>query len=140
MSPFSTHMRLGHLRDFVIPLLVYPQLLFMSSSVDSRRPTGIWSYIPFGSTSPRRRSVSLPYRANNISDPLDPFEKPNRHSSTGVGLHSRSSMVLESLQNAWMTPSQRSRYIKVAGVVLFTLCVLLYLSGSGTVLSGGGST
>lgn len=112
----------------------------MSTGVDSRRPTGFWSYIPFRSTSPRRRSVSLPYRANNgdISNPFDPFEKPYRHSSTGVGIHSSSPTLLESLQNAWMTQSQRYRYFKASGAVVFVLCILLYLSGGKTGLSGVG--
>ncbi len=74
--------------------------------------------------------MSLPYCANgDISDPFDPFEKPNRHSSTGPGPHSSSPTLVESLQNAWMTQSQRSRYVKAGGVVVCILFVLFYLSG-----------
>ncbi len=100
----------------------------MSTSFDSRRRTGIWSYIPFGSSSPRRRSVSLPYRADSdLSDPFDPFEKPNRHSTTSGGRHSASPTLVESLQNAWMTQSQRSRYFKTGGVLVFILFILFYV-------------
>jgi guanosine-diphosphatase len=108
----------------------------MSTSIDSRRRTGIWSYIPFGSTSPRRRSVSLPYRANgDVPDPFDPFEKPNRHSANSARPHSNSPNLVESLQNAWMTQGQRSRYMKTGGAVVFILFVLFYLSGGRTGLS-----
>src|ERR1700728_3490430 len=73
----------------------------MSSSVNSRQKNGFWSYVPFGG-SPRRRSVSLPYRAtNSLADAStaawDPFEKADRHSTSGAS-HS-SPTILESLQN-----------------------------------------
>ncbi len=113
----------------------------MSTSFDSRRRTGIWSYIPFGSSSPRRRSVSLPYRADgDLSDPFDPFEKPNRHSSTSSGRHSASPTLVESLQNAWMTQSQRSRFFKTGGVLVVILFTLFYVSGSWSGISDVGST
>lgn len=116
-------------------------LLLMSTSVDTRRRTGIWSYIPFGSTTPRRRSVSLPYRANSdISDPFDPFEKPNRHSSSSASHHSSLPTLIESLQNAWMTQSQRSRYVKTGGVVVFILLLLFFFSGGRTGIPSVGST
>ncbi|KAK5279730.1 Guanosine-diphosphatase, partial [Exophiala xenobiotica] len=100
--------------------------------------SGIWSYVPFGS-SPRRRSVSsgLPLRhsANGSADntPWDPFEKSDRQTrGNGAGR----TFNLESLQNAWMTQSRQARFYKTGGVL--TLIVLLYwfLSGGSSYGSG----
>ena len=103
----------------------------MSTAVDSRRRPSFWSYISF-SSSPRRRSVSLPIRNNHH----DPFEKADRHSSNGsangpVG-------AVEKIKEAWMTQSQRSRYLKSGGIVAFFVFLFFFLSpyrGSG--LAGG---
>ena len=98
----------------------------MSTAVDSRQRSGIWSYIPsFGVTSPRRRSVSLPYRATT-GDTSDPFEKTDRHSGLGLAA---SPTLLESMQNTWMTQSQRARYLKTGAILAFVLLVLFYVSG-----------
>ena len=103
----------------------------MSPSSSSSDRSGIWSYVPFGS-SPRRRSVSsgLPVRntANTSSNntPWDPFEKSDRQT---VGSGASHPSILESLQNAWMTQSRQARFFKT-GTVL-TLIVLLYWFLSG---------
>ncbi|MCJ1309726.1 Guanosine-diphosphatase [Agyrium rufum] len=97
----------------------------MSTSVDPRRRPSLWSYISFGSHA-RRRSVSLPTR-NNQSDP---FEKPDRHSPGGspTGSYNHSSLNFESMRDAWMTQSQRSRYVKTGGVIAFVFFLLFLLS------------
>lgn len=95
----------------------------------SKDRTGIWSYVPFGS-SPRRRSVSsgLPLRnsgatSSTSSDntPWDPFEKAERQTA---GSASPQSSILESLNHAWMMQSRQARYLKTGGVL--TLFVLIY--------------
>lgn len=84
----------------------------MSTAIDARRRPSLWSYLSFNS-SPRRRSVSLPTR-----NPFhDPYEKADRH--TGIGSANGHSLGAGSLKNAWMTQSQRSRYLKIGGVVIF---------------------
>merc|ERR1711939_249147 len=124
-------------------ILLYRLSLFLRFSVTSLPPmsssnsadrSGIWSYVPFGS-SPRRRSVSsgLPLRhsANGSADntPWDPFEKSDRQTrGNGTGR----TFSLETLQNAWMTQSRQARFYKTGGVL--TLIVLLYWF-----LSGGSS-
>ncbi|EXJ79471.1 guanosine-diphosphatase [Capronia coronata CBS 617.96] len=108
----------------------------MSPSYNTSDRSGIWSYVPFGS-SPRRRSVSsgLPLRHSGNSDskdhnaPWDPFEKSDRRTGGNGASHPS---TLESIQNAWMTQSRQARYLKTGGVL--TLIVLLYW-----VFSGGSS-
>ena len=91
--------------------------------MSSGSPTGIWSYVPFGS-SPRRRSVGgLP---KHSSQPWDPFEKSDRHSGASQP------SILESVQNAWMTQSRQARFVKTGGVIFFIL-VLYYLLTAGSV-------
>ena len=84
--------------------------------------------------------MSLPYRANrSIPGPFDPFEKVEGHSFTAPGSHPDSPTLVESLQNAWMTQSQRSKYFKAGGLVTFIVFTLIYLSGSWTGVPDVGS-
>ena len=95
--------------------------LLMSTGVDARRRPSLWSYISF-SSSPRRRSISLPKHSNQN----DPFEKADRHTLNGSANGSAS--TLENIKDAWMTQSQRSRYLKTGGLIAFVLVVLFLLS------------
>ncbi|MCJ1474781.1 Guanosine-diphosphatase [Lambiella insularis] len=95
----------------------------MSTGVDPRRRPSLWSYLSFNS-SPRRRSVTLPTR-NSFHDP---YEKTDRHSSNGSANGSMS--AADSLKNAWMTQSQRARYLKAGGVVAFFVFLFFLLSPS----------
>ncbi|KAG9242764.1 guanosine-diphosphatase-like protein [Calycina marina] len=74
----------------------------------------------------RRTSVSLPTRNNQH----DPYEKPARYGNRGAR-HSAVGTV-EKLKAAWMTQSQRSRYLKTGGLLLFVVFLLYYLVPSGT--------
>lgn len=105
----------------------------MSTGINSKERSGIWSYVPAGITSPRRRSISssLPRTngAANSSAPWDPFEKSDRQSGFDhVG-------ILEKLQHSWMTQTQRARWVKTGGVLFFVCMFFYYLSGN-----GGGNT
>ena len=74
----------------------------------------------------RRTSVSLPTR----NGAHDPHEKPARYSTKGA---SRSAAgTLEKVKAAWMTQSQRSRYLKTGGILLFVIFLFYYLSPRGT--------
>lgn len=73
----------------------------------------------------RRTSVSLPTR--NVAH--DPHEKPARYSTTGA--RSSAAGTLEKLKAAWMTQSQRSRYLKTGGLLLFIVFLFYYLSPGG---------
>ncbi|KUJ22071.1 guanosine-diphosphatase-like protein [Mollisia scopiformis] len=79
----------------------------------------------------RRTSVSLPTR--NVAH--DPHEKPARYSSKGASQSAAS--TLEKIKTAWMTQSQRSRYLKTGGILLFVVFLFYYLSPKGTDLYGG---
>ncbi|KAI9847657.1 MAG: Guanosine-diphosphatase [Thelocarpon superellum] len=93
------------------------------SRANVRRRPNLWSYFSFGSSTPRRTSISLPTQ-NSVDDP---FEKADRHvdgaatSSVGFPNHANP---------ARMTQGQRSRYFKVVGGILFVLLVLFYLGPS----------
>ncbi|MCJ1415595.1 Guanosine-diphosphatase [Xylographa parallela] len=96
----------------------------MSTGVDARRRPSLWSYISFNS-SPRRRSVTLPTRNSQH----DPFEKAERHTSNGsangpIG-------AVESLKTAWMTQSQRARYLRTGGVIAVFMFLFFLLSPNG---------
>lgn len=97
----------------------------MSTSADARRRPSLWSYISFSST-PRRRSTSLPTRNNN-----DPYEKEDRHRGNAWA---RSPVgIVEKLKEAWMTQGQRSRYLKTGGVLaFFVLLLFLFTSRDST--------
>lgn len=106
------------------PLLSVSSPSPMSTAIDSRRRPSLWSYISFTS-SPRRRSVSLPTR-NNANDP---FEKANRHRRTN-GSANGSAGVVDNFKGAWMTQSQRSRYLKTGGILAFVVLLLFFLAPS----------
>lgn len=93
----------------------------MSTAIDARRRPSIWSYVSF--SQPRRRSVSLPTR-NTIDDP---FEKAGRHSSNGSANGSTTGIV-DSVKDAWMTQSQRSRYLKTGGILALVVFLLFVLA------------
>lgn len=80
----------------------------------------------------RRTSVSLPTR--NVAH--DPYEKSARYGSTGAS--NSAAGTLERIKTAWMTQSQRSRYLKTGGILLFVVFLFYYLSPSGTDVYGGG--
>jgi guanosine-diphosphatase len=74
----------------------------------------------------RRTSVSLPTR--NVAH--DPHEKAARYSTKGA--KNSAAGTVEKIQTAWMTQSQRSRYLKTGGILLFVIFLFYYLSPSGT--------
>ncbi|KAI9769007.1 MAG: Guanosine-diphosphatase [Geoglossum umbratile] len=99
------------------------------SRANVRRRPSIWSYFSFSSAPERRQSISLPTR----SAVDDPYEKPNRHSGQSP---------VNGGANAWMTQSQRSRYIKTAGLIALVLLAFFYLSPSrdfGDIVRGHGN-
>lgn len=86
----------------------------------------------------RRTSVSLPTK----QVARDPFEKPDRYDfgHRQAGLFAR-------MQNAWMSQSQRARWIKTCGIIFTIFVLFFYFSPSGVELikhevsspkSGGG--
>ncbi|KAF7904130.1 hypothetical protein EAF00_001464 [Botryotinia globosa] len=74
----------------------------------------------------RRTSVSLPSKSASH----DPHEKLARYSNSGANESAASK--LEKSKNARMTQSQRSRYLKTGGILLFVVFLFYYLSPSGT--------
>jgi guanosine-diphosphatase len=86
----------------------------------------------------RRTSVSLPTK--NI--PKDPYEKPARYGSNpggvataAAGVHRAGNGVLagmlNQIQTGAMTQSQRSRYMKTGGILLFVLFLFYFLAPKG---------
>lgn len=67
----------------------------------------------------------------------DPHEKPGRYyrSKNPLGQHAG---ILENLKFAWMTQSQRSRYLKTGGIVFFIVFLFYFLAPSGTNIVPGG--
>jgi guanosine-diphosphatase len=80
----------------------------------------------------RRTSVSLPTR--NVAH--DPYEKAARYSTTGA--REGAVGILEKVKSAWMTQSQRARYLKTGGILLFVVFLFYYLAPSGANVYGGG--
>jgi guanosine-diphosphatase len=76
----------------------------------------------------RRTSVSLP-TSTTRNAAHDPHEKPARYSK---GAGNSAASTLEKIKDAWMTQSQRSRYMKVGGILLFLVFLFYYVSPSGT--------
>jgi guanosine-diphosphatase len=73
----------------------------------------------------RRTSVSLPTRN------ADPHEKPARYTShKDLPVHRAG--ILDNLKAAWMTQSQRSRYVKTGGILLFIVFLFYFLAPTGT--------
>lgn len=73
----------------------------------------------------RRTSVSLPTRN------VDPHEKPARYNSNkDLSVHRAG--ILDNLKAAWMTQSQRSRYVKTGGILLFIVFLFYFLAPTGT--------
>ncbi|TVY76105.1 putative guanosine-diphosphatase [Lachnellula suecica] len=82
----------------------------------------------------RRTSVSLPTR--NVAH--DPHEKPARYHTKGA---SNSAVgILEKAKAAYMTQSQRSRYLKTGGILLFIIFLFYYLSPGGVDVYSGVSS
>merc|ERR1711977_725035 len=63
-------------------------------------------------------------------------EKAARYSTRGAS--DSAAAKLEDIKTAWMTQSQRSRYLKTGGLLLFIVFLFYYLSPSG--IDGGAST
>jgi guanosine-diphosphatase len=80
----------------------------------------------------RRTSVSLPTR--NVAH--DPYEKAGRYSTTGA--REGAAGILEKAKAAWMTQSQRARYLKTGGILLFVVFLFYYLTPSGVDVYNGG--
>lgn len=102
--------------------------LFMSFASDARRRPNIWSYISFGS--PRRQSSSLPRpNGQDLQDKEDGLRRTlwnNGQIPPSPGHN-----------DAWMTGGQRSRLLKLGGL-LATVIFLFYLFTSrGSIGTGG---
>lgn len=98
-----------------------------------RKRPSLWSYFGFGPATSRRQSVSLPTR--NAVD--DPHEKAERHSLNGVAFSSlRDGPSAYAGQTAWMTQGQRSRFVKLGGLVAFLVLALIFLSTPGEYTPG----
>ncbi len=96
----------------------------MSTAVDARRRPSLWSYISF-SSSPRRRSISLP-KPNQSPHDHDPHEKEDRHRNNGRA--NQPTGVVDNLKEAWMTPSSRSRYLKTGGIIAFIVLLFYFFA------------
>ncbi|KAK5080155.1 Guanosine-diphosphatase [Exophiala xenobiotica] len=101
----------------------------MSSGVNSDR-SGIWSYVPFGS-SPRRRSVgsSLPrpqMGRDRDNTPWDPFEKSGRQAGEPS--------FMERAQNAVMSQNRQGKALRMGGVAAIILFLYFFVF-SGTTTS-----
>jgi len=77
----------------------------------------------------RRTSVSLPTRNNHH----DPYEKPARYNTRGA--RNSAAGTVEKIKAAWMTQSQRSRYLKTGGLLLFIVFLFYYFVPTGTGVS-----
>ncbi|RDL39561.1 Guanosine-diphosphatase-like protein [Venustampulla echinocandica] len=73
----------------------------------------------------RRTSVSLPTR--NVAH--DPHEKAARYDTRAA--RESAAGLLGKVKAAWMTQSQRSRYLKTGGILLFIVFLFYYLSPGG---------
>ncbi|KAB5575957.1 putative guanosine-diphosphatase [Coniochaeta sp. 2T2.1] len=86
----------------------------------------------------RRTSVSLPTKQLA----RDPFEKPDRYD-----FDHRDAGVFARMQSAWMSQSQRARWVKTCGIIFTIFLLFFYFSPSGVELikhessskSGGGN-
>jgi hypothetical protein len=107
----------------------------LDTSIRICKPTSIRTSIDCIASSHlmRRTSVSLPTR--NVA--YDPHEKPARYNK---GANTSAAAILEKIKIAWMTQSQRSRYLKTGGVLLLVVFLFYYLSPRGTDIYTGGRT
>ncbi|KAI9846986.1 MAG: Guanosine-diphosphatase [Sclerophora amabilis] len=108
----------------------------MSNEPYVRRRPGIWSYFSFGSASERR------HRPRNSSIGDDAYQNALRNGdANGSSSTVNGSADSMKVAGAWMTHSQRSRYLKAGGVVAFVLFLLYCFSpenGGVPSLRGGG--
>jgi guanosine-diphosphatase len=74
----------------------------------------------------RRTSVSLP-TTRNVA--YDSHEKPARYNPRLSG--GRNNSTLAKIKAAWMTQSQRSRYLKTGGILLFVVFLFYFFSSRG---------
>lgn len=74
----------------------------------------------------RRTSVSLP-TTRNVA--YDTHEKPARYNPR-LASH-RNNSIFGRIRTAWMTQSQRSRYFKTGGILLFVVFLFYFFSSRG---------
>ncbi|KAK5658508.1 hypothetical protein OQA88_1900 [Cercophora sp. LCS_1] len=78
----------------------------------------------------RRTSVSLPTK----QVARDPHEKPDRYDE-----HGREAGLFARMHSAWVTQSQRARYLKTGAIIFVVFVLFFYFSPSGVdIYSGGG--
>lgn len=82
----------------------------------------------------RRISVSLPTRNNQ----RDPHEKLARYGPAPGA--STLKTKIDSVKTAWMTQSQRSRYMKTGGILLFIVFLFYYLAPKGVHVGSGSNS
>jgi guanosine-diphosphatase len=78
----------------------------------------------------RRTSVSLPTK--HVA--RDPHEKPDRYDLE----HGHEPGLLARMQSAWLSQSQRARWIKTGAIVFVVFLVFYYFSPSGVDIYHGG--
>ncbi|KAL2023928.1 hypothetical protein VTK56DRAFT_705 [Thermocarpiscus australiensis] len=79
----------------------------------------------------RRTSVSLPTK--HIA--YDPHEKPDRYKATN-----RQPRLLVKMQSAWVSQSQRARYIRTGAILVVVFLLFYYFSPAGVDLYNGVSS
>jgi guanosine-diphosphatase len=78
----------------------------------------------------RRTSVSLPTK--HIA--YDPHEKPDRYDDN------REASLIMKMQSAWVSQSQRARYIKTGAIIFVVFLLFYFFSPSGVDIYNGGSS
>jgi len=123
---------------YPLPLSTPPFLFLSHSTPRHRHSSTLWlSFQRSSTTHMRRTSVSLPSTTTSTKNIAhDPFEKPARYNSKGA--KDSAASTLENIKAGWMTQSQRSRYLKTGGILLFVLFLFYYLSPSGTHVASTG--
>lgn len=99
----------------------------MSTGVDARRRPGLWSYISF-SSSPRKRSISLPKPNNNHG--RDSHGNISRQRNGGWS--TPAPVNVENTKESWMTGGQRARLLKTGGILAFVVFLLYLFTPSNT--------
>ncbi|KAK1754766.1 putative guanosine-diphosphatase [Echria macrotheca] len=79
----------------------------------------------------RRTSVSLPTK--HIAH--DPHEKPDRYDGQG-----REPGLIASMQSAWVSQSQRARYLKTGAIIFVVFLLFFYFSPTGVDLYNGSTS